>query len=297
MKQWFRLNKALGRVRNFFAGAIAFLTIKMEYNGGHLDEGQGVNFHFPSSALSHIQGASAATKVVYKTAANDPSPVTAQAKPTGDSQGPLSISNGKIQIELSTDESAKALNEELKKGKCEAAPKPDSGLEKRLDDDVVDCLVNDFRDILENMRDGGALNELREQALQVAPNFPLPNFENEQYQAAFAQALVLADRRMPQVLGNVNRNRIRSGSIYLFMITLARFLEVFVERRVLVVEIHFSADYHLTCPNKNSMWFPNCESYICQGKEGRCTTMALSSCSCNAAEERQCRTDKKVFTC
>jgi len=55
LKQWFSLGKTLGRVRNVFLGAIAYLTIQWKANGGHLDEGQGLKLHFPPHALSVIQ--------------------------------------------------------------------------------------------------------------------------------------------------------------------------------------------------------------------------------------------------
>lgn len=161
LKKWFRLGKAIGSVRNVFVGAIAFLTIKWKANGGHLDDGQGLKLHLPSSALSVIQGASTATRVAYKTADNDPSAVTANipasATASHGSEGLFTIldadANGHLELTASSDNDANALNDYYKKeGICPAGPKKRGiQVEKRVLNVAfdVDCIVNDVQNILD----------------------------------------------------------------------------------------------------------------------------------------------------
>jgi hypothetical protein len=314
LKQWFRLGKAIGSVRNVFVGAIAFLTIKWKANGGHLDDGQGLKLHFPSSALSVIQGASAATRVAYKTADNDPSAVTANipasATASHGSEGLFTILNadanghhkGNIKLTASSDNDANALNDYYKKeGICPAGPKKRGiQVEKRVPNVAfdVDCIVNDVQNILDGMEGNGPLGGYREQMMQLAPMADPPNWASEVIDGAWRQALVYAGGRMPNALG-IRNEQVPAATRAVFFLAIAQNHAIKMVARSLYIEAQgllIEKGIYLKCPDKNNKWFPKCDNFVCQGKDGKCTTNFLKPCECNGGDQSKCpaEVDKRV---
>lgn len=67
-----------------FAAVVVGLYAKLEPDNGTL-----VEIHFPSPVLSQLSSASTASEIIFKTADNDPSPVSAKITATTVGSGPL----------------------------------------------------------------------------------------------------------------------------------------------------------------------------------------------------------------
>ena len=315
LRKWFKLGKALGSLRNVFFATVAYLTMKLKASGGRLDQGQGLKFHLPSHALSAIQGASTATKVVYKTADNDPSAITAilaaSATASGNPEGLFNILDadagghhkGDIEITAPSDEAANALNDFFKKGKCPAAPtKRGMQVEKRIPNDVefdVDCVVNEVQDILNGMEGNGPLGGYRDQLMQLAPMQDPPHWANERVDEAWRQVLVLAGERMPDGLG-IRNERIVPSTRVIFSLAIANYRQIFMVSKHIFIEakgILSDNGVYLKCPDKSSKWFPKCQNFVCQGKDGRCTTNFLRPCECDGGEQKKCPKEVEKRVC
>ena len=313
LKQWFSLGKTMGTVRNVFLGSIAYLTMKWKASGVHLDDGQGLKLHLPSPALSAIKSASAATKVAYQTASNDPNAVTAafSAKQTNTALQEESYSileadidghhKGDIQLNAPSDEAANALNDLLAKGKCPAPTQKDGEKnEKRAPPTLdADCLTEQVRDILAGMEGNGPLGGFREQMMQLAPMQDPPNWVNEPLDEAWRQVLVLAGDAMPRQLG-IRNEQVYPASRYVYLIAVTAITKgafmvskhLFIEAKNYLVE-----KGAVKCPRKESQWFPQCDNFVCQGKNGRCTTKFLMPCECNDNSRKDCPEKQKDRVC
>ena len=275
-------------------GAISILIMK--WNGEAGEQPPPLNIHMPSSALSQISALSTATKVVFKTADNDPSPVTVQIPTDSDSapsatSGPLSFAaadgsdhkKGDIEIDAPSDAVANALNDVFKKGKCEA-PQSGANLAKRVDNALVDCLTNDFQALLDQIQGNGPLHDLGQQAMQVAPNFPPPNFQDQNQAAAFGQIIAVAADRVPQAIQQIPQRSVVRVSIYVFMIQLARYAQKFMQNRKIFLPGNLvnNQPFKLACPQKGSGYYPKCDSFLCEGKNGQCTSEIMKPCGCDS---------------
>ena len=288
----FKPSSAVGLAR-IFSLIVAYLIVKLE-------DSAAMNFHFPSSALSQISSASSASSAVFKTADNDPSPVsvtmtaTESDSPSATSGGPLSTvtadadghSKGDIEIKAPSNEVANALNEFFKEGDC---PAPNSkrgvAMEKRVDDNIEDCLLDGFTNILNAMGINGDLHGLAETAMQVVQNFPLPTFQDQQYAAAFGQALVNGADAVPRYLNGIAQNRIVLTTTFVFLLSTANVQHKLMEESKMVLAqeqlLTFEEEFKPACPEKGDKYYPKCDLFICQGKDGVCTVPPMKPCSCD----------------
>jgi len=274
-------------------GVISILIMKWKGPGGA--QPPPLNIHVPSSALSQINALSSATKVVFKTADNDPSPVTVQITTDSDSTpsptgGPLSIAaadgsnhkKGDIEIDAPSDEIANALNNIIKKGKCEA-PQSGAQLAKRIDTAEVDCYVSDFQELLNQMQGNGPLHDYGQQAMQVAPDFPLPNLQDPNQAAAFGQIVAVAANRVPQAIQRIPQNSVLRATIFLFWIQVARHAQILMQNRRIFLPGNLvnNQPFKLVCPAKGTDYYPQCDSFLCAGQNGQCTSIAMKPGGCD----------------
>ena len=295
--------------RTVFFAIVAYLTAKWKENtrGGQPPP---LNFHLPSSALSLINSASTATDVVFKTADSDPSAVSVHVTateintPWPTSGGPLVMvtadadghAKGDIEIDAPSDDVGNALNDFFRTGECKSPPlKRKIGLNKRVDRDV-ECLVDNFQSLLNAMGVGGQLNGLAPQAMQVAPNVPLPVFANAQYNAAYGQAIVVGGDQIPRVLPNIQRPQVMPAIGFLFMLTIAFFTQQVMEAGRMYLQadsLRPDQPYEFECLTKDSEYFPKCNNIICEGKDGKCTSDPMAHCPCDGNDQNNCPTDAK----
>ena len=289
---------AVKRVKDAITGAVAFLVAKWAFESG-AEQPPPLDIHMPASALSQLNGASSASKVVFKTADNDPSAVTITLPATQASTGPLSTitadgdghHKGDIELDAPTDDDAKAINNFFKKGKCQASPSRRSiELDKRVPN-VLDCLLDNTQNILNAMGVNGALHGLAQPAMQVARNVPLEGFADPQYDEAYRQAIVFGAAALPRVLNNIPQERIVPATTFVFLLAVADFTETLMQIRSIYFEAKlflYDQGYHPTCPTKDSKFFPKCDSFICEGKNGKCTVNPMKPCACDDGKKQKC---------
>ena len=218
-----------------------------------------------------------------------------------DQQGPLTMVDSGIQIGVSNDEGEKAVNGFLQEGQCQAAPtKRDASVKKRVPN-VIECLINDFQATLNALGENGALNGLRDSAMQVARNFPLPSFADMNYNEAFGQAVTLAADRVPEVLEGIAQEQIGPTTIFIFFIAVADYGQTFMKAHKLFLQtkcLLTDADFKLFCPKEGGKFFPQCDRFLCQGKDGKCTTDLMKPCACKADDKEEgskCSSDVKTM--
>lgn len=143
--------------------------------------------HVPAEMLSSLDSASTATEIIYKTADDDASPISTKITATDTALGGLKTRSadenghhkGDIEIHTPNNDVGETLNNFFKKERQCNANTEKRGLElDKRDTDLWDCLVNGFNDIMNAMGIGQPLQELRDTAMQVARDFPLPIFDN-----------------------------------------------------------------------------------------------------------------------
>lgn len=180
--------------------------------------------HVPAEMLSSLDSASTATEIIYKTADDDASPISAKITATATALGGLKTLSadesghhkGDIEIDVPNNDVGETLNNFFKKEKqCNANTKKRGVELDKRDTDLLDCLVNGFNDIMNAMGNGQPLQGLRDTAMQVVRNFPLPTFDNQQYAAAFGQALVAGPCLMDYHASIPTLARIRSYRLQL----------------------------------------------------------------------------------
>ncbi|KAL9129684.1 MAG: hypothetical protein Q9217_001926 [Psora testacea] len=311
---WISLGRGAGQVGLVFESIVAYLTAKWEFNSGE-PQTPPLHIHIPSSALSQINSASSASTVVFKTADNDPSavsvPVTAPGPDPGPSRsaGPLTTATadgdgyakGDIEVDLPSDDAANALNDFFHKSECQAPPAKRGLKLRKRDPDVVECLVAEAQDILSAMGVNQALNALAEPAMQVAQNFPLPSFADQDYSAAFGQFVVWAGEAVPNTLQGIAQPQIIPATIFIFMLAVADYGQKFMNARRLFLQVKTlldDKDFALVCPKEDSKFYPSCDKFFCQGKDGRCTTDLMKPCACGDGKSSKCPTDfSEVVSC
>ncbi len=277
--------------------------------------------HVPAMMLSSLDSASTATEIIYKTADDDASPISAKVTATDTASGGLKTLSadgnghhkGDIEIDAPNNDVGEALNNFFKKEKqCNANTKKRGvELDKRVDTDLRDCLVNGFNDIMNAMGNGQPLQGLRDTAMQVTRNFPLPTFDNQQYAAAFGQALVAGamPNGLPRLNPNIGPDQIVSATTFIFLLSTANVNHQVMQDSKLVLAqenlLKLNEQFKVACPAQGDNNFPNCDLPICKGTGGFCTVDPLKYCSCGDGkcptkiEEKVCSTPiiSMVYTC
>ena len=68
------------------------------------------------------------------------------------------------------------------------------------------------------MQANGPLHDYGQQAMQVAPDIPLPNLQDPNQAAAFGQIVAVAANRVPQAIQRIPQNSVLRATIFLFWI-------------------------------------------------------------------------------
>ena len=262
-----------------------------------------VDIHLPADVLSELEDASTASEMVFKTADEDASPISAKLTPTpvDINSSPLKTltadenghAKGDIEIDAPSEEVAKAINDFFGESKCQLPiSKRKNNLKQRKDEGVAECLLNGFENLLNAMAAEGPLNGLAKTAAQVAQDFPLPTFDDPQYAAAFGRAVAVGGEVVPRVITGISQNRILAAITLVFFLSAANVRHELMNGGKIVLSqkslVKFSNDSHATCPTENR---PKCNLFVCQGKDGKCTTPPLASCPCDE-DDKQCPEDE-----
>ncbi len=266
-----------------------------------------VDIHLPPPILSSLSSASIASVIVFKTADNDPSPISAKITATSSGQGPLktltadgnSHHKGDIELDAPSKDVADKINNFFKKSPCQA-PKSKRGtkLDRRVDVHVQECLRTAFTNIVNALGADQPLHDLAAPAIRVFQDFPLPTFENQDYAAVFTQALVIGANTLPNIVHDIANNQLVLTSTFLYMLATANVQQKLMEDSKIVLAqekfLKWDEQFKPTCPAKDAKEFPKCDLPICQGKDGLCTVSPLKPCPCNAGKSK-CETDYKKF--
>ena len=307
---WLSASRGAGQIGAVFAGLVAFLTAK--WTEPRMPPP--LNIHLPSSALSQINSASTASEVVFKTADNDLKAVSVKvtatqiASASGVSGGPLSTitaegnghTRGDIELDAPNNDVANAINDFFKKANCQAPlSKRGTPIDKRADTTIAVCLLSGFTNIVNAMGVGQPLYGLAETAMQVAQSFPLPTFDNQQYAAAFGQALVVGADAIPRNINGVAQDRIVPITTFLYLLATANIQHKLMEGGKIVLAqeqlLKFEQDFKPTCPAQGDAHYPKCDSFICEGKNGLCTVSPMKPCPCDGGKSN-CPTDDKMVS-
>ena len=199
---------------------------------------------------------------------------------------------GDIELDAPNEDVAQAINAFFMEANCQA--KRSIELDVRADNDVQDCLRDGFTNILTAMGVNQPLHGLADTARQVAQNFPLPTFDNQQYAAAFTEMLVYGADEIPRVISGIAQARIVLTTTFLFMLTSANINHQLMEEGRIVLEqerfVKFQEDFKPTCPQTGDKHYPKCDSFVCKGKNGLCTVSPLKPCPCDS-DKSDCPTD------
>ncbi len=139
----------------------------------------------------------------------------------------------------------------------------------------------------------GALNALAQPAMQVAQNFPFPEFADPDYAAAFGEFAVWAGDAVPTVLNGIAQPQIVPTTIFVYLLAVAYYGQTFMQARKLFLRSKSfltDKDFALICPSQDSRFYPTCSKSICQGKNGKCTTDLMKPCPCSDTSSN-CPTD------
>ena len=192
---------------------------------------------------------------------------------------------GYIEFEAPTKQVANAINDIFKKAECKASRrKRGASILKRVDNNIIDCLMRGTTNIIDAMRTGQPLQCLAETARNALQNIPLPNFHDQQYAAAYGQALVANAEAVPRIFNGIPQNQIVMTITFAYLLSAANVQHRLMEESKIVLAdealAKFEEDFKPVCPEKGSPNFPKCDSSICQGKDGKCTVSPMKPCDC-----------------
>lgn len=289
-----------------FAALVAAVFIGL-YQRLEANEPTPVDIHLPPPLLSQLDSASTASEIIFKTADNDPSPISAKITATSSGSGPLKTltadgnghHKGDIELAAPNKDVADKINNFFKQGACQA-PKSKRGMEldKRVDSHIQDCLRTAYTNILNALGADQPLHDLAAPAVRVVQGFPLPTFDNQDYAAVFTQALVIGANTLPNIIHDIANNELILTSTFVYMLATANIQNKLMEDSKIVLAqeqfVKWDEEFKPTCPAKGDKEFPKCNLPICQGKDGLCTVSPLKPCPCDGGNSK-CETDYKKF--
>ena len=292
------------RVGKVFSMIVSYLTAYWAYKSG-AEQPPPLALHLPSHVIAQASSASKAEKLIFKTAADDSKPVTATVSATDSTEtgDPMIIlgadegdhHKGDIDVDLPSDGVFDALKKLEDQGQC--LPPKSSRLFRRVDE-VADCVTDNFQSILNAMTGDGPLHELRNTALAVRQDFPLPMFVNQQFNEAFGQALMIGAERLPVVLVGIAREQIWAASAFAFVlaVTIQMRTKLLTSRHVYLGKENLDQgkEFKVTCPHTQDGFSLKCPSPICEGKDQKCTYDIMKGCPCEE-ENQKCPKDAKDF--
>lgn len=294
-----------------FVGAFAALVAAV-YIGifSKLEPSKGIPreiLYLPPPVLSQLDSASTATEIIFKTADNDPSPISAKITATSSGSGPLKTltadgnghHKGDIELDAPNKDVADKINSFFKQGACQApTSKRGMELDKRIDTHVQDCLRTTFTNILNALGANQPLHDLAAPAVRIVQDFPLPTFDNQDYAAVFTQALVIGANTLPNIIPDIANDQLVLTSTFVYILATAHMKGKLMEdsKMVLAQEqlLKWDEEFKPTCPAKGDKEFPKCDLPICQGNDGLCTVSPLKPCPCDGGKSK-CETDYKKF--
>ena len=269
------------------------------YNELEPTKGVPLDINIPPSVLSQVDSASTASEILFKTADNDASPISVKVSATRTGLGPLKTftadgnghAKGDIELDAPNNDVTKAINDFFKRGDCQVQRSIRGKIaNKRVDTNVGDCLLDGFTNVLYAMGVNQPLHGLAETATQIVRNFPLPTFENQQYAAAFAQALVNGVDTIPRIISGIAQNRIVLTSTFVFLLSTANVQHKLMEQSKIVLAseqlLNFDQDFKPICPAKGDKYYPQCHSFICEGRNGLCTVSPMRPCPCDGGKSK-----------
>lgn len=262
------------------------------------------NIHIPSPVLSQLASASTASGIVFKTADNDPSPISAMITATSTGSGPLKTltadgnghQEGDIELDAPNNDIADEINNILKQSTCQAPQsKRVRQLQKPVDTDIQECLLKIFIELLNAFQEGQPLHDFVTEVMQRIHNFPLPVFDIEEYASAFTQALVIGANTIPKIQLDIRNTALVAAITFIYFLAAAGTQNRLMEGSKIVLAqanfVKWNEDFQPKCPAKGDEEFPKCDLSICQGKDGSCTVSPLKPCPCDSG----CETDYRKF--
>ena len=210
---------------------------------------------------------------------------------------------GDIKIEVPQDVGT-ALNKFFEDEKC-TPPRDEEGslehgpLRKRIDREI-ECLVNNLENVVDAMGQGGPLNGLAPQAMEVARRIPRPRFVNRQHNMGFGQAVMAAEPRLRNALPNLPQQQIGPALVMTFFLAFGFFINIAINVGSMFLEATLFEQQPFKEPeNPWKCWFGeggqklDCKSGLCLGQDGKCTADLTSSCACEEEEDDKCHREPK----